>query len=252
MSWFENGDHSRRRTRLGSVLRKVEMLEDRALLADGITPLGSPPISALVGVPITDAIFATYSVSDASGEPGDQWRAHISFGDGQDDGPVIPVQKGAEFEFVDTHTYNLPGTYTVTVMIALPGSHSPNDNIVETQVNVTAAGQTPPPTPTPPPPSSQFKASGLRIRASTGKQFNGIVALFGDPHTRAQDFNAVVDWGDGSGSSPGRIRTRGSGRFAIGSVHRYIAPGIYHVTVTIQDMAGREIAALSSARVIKR
>ena len=165
------------------------MLEDRALLADGITPLGGPPISALVGVPITDAIFATYSVSDPSGEPGDQWRAHINFGDGQDDGPVIPVQKGAAFEFIDTHTYKAPGTYTVTVMIALPGSHTPNDNIVKTQVNVTAGGA-----------NSRLRhrlrprllrisrRPGLRIRASAGQQFNGNVALFGDPHTRSQDF----------------------------------------------------------------
>ncbi len=165
---------------------------------------------------------------------------------------MIPVQKGSAFEFIDTHTYNSPGTYTVTVMIALPGSHTPNDNIVKTQVNVTATVPIPTPTPTPPPPASQFKASGLRIRARTGQQFNGNVALFGDPHTRSQDFKAVVDWGDGSPSSPGRVRTRGSGRFAVSDIHRYIKPGIYHVTVTIQDMAGREIAAGSSARVLKK
>src|SRR5947209_5155600 len=143
MSWFVDAECSRRRIRRGAVLGNVDSLENRVLLADGITPLGGPPISALVGVPITNAILATYTVSDPSGQPGDQWRAHINFGDGQDDGPVIPVQKGAEFDFIDTHTYNAPGTYTVKVMIAEPGSHTPNDNIVETQVNVTTG--TPPP-----------------------------------------------------------------------------------------------------------
>ncbi len=48
-------------------------------------------------------------------------------------GPLIPVEKGAGFEFVDTHTYKTPGTYTVTVMIAVPGSHAPNDNTVTTR-----------------------------------------------------------------------------------------------------------------------
>ena len=119
-------------------------------MADGITPAPGPPINAVVGVPIRDAIFATYSVTDPSGGPGDQWRAHINFGDGQGDGPVIPVQRGEEFEFRDTHTYQATGTYTVTVMIALPGSHTPNDNIVTTQVTVALAA----PTPTPNPPAS--------------------------------------------------------------------------------------------------
>ena len=74
--------------------RTLELLESRVLRADGITPAPGPPINAVVGVPITDAIFATYSIADPSGEPGDQWRAHISFGDGQGDGPVIPVPEG--------------------------------------------------------------------------------------------------------------------------------------------------------------
>jgi hypothetical protein len=248
MSWFAVRDQSRRPIRPRSLLWNVEMLEDRALLADGITPLGAPSIHAFVGVPVTNATFATYSVSDPSGEPGDQWRAHISFGDGLDDGPVIPVQRGAEFEFIDSHTYNTPGTYTVTVMIAEPGSHAPNDNVVKTQVIVTTGA--PIPTPTPPPPQSQFKASGLRIQARTGQQFKGSVALFSDPHTQAQEFGAFIDWGDGSTSSPGRVHTRGSGRFAVSGSHRYIKRGIYQVTVTIQDTAGREASAVGSARIL--
>jgi hypothetical protein len=140
----------------------------------------------------------------------------------------------------------------VTVMIAKPGSQTPNDNKVETQVNVTIGVPKPSPTPTPPGPAAHFQASGLRIRARAGQDLNGTVALFGDPHTRSQEFKAVVDWGDGSASTLGRVRTRGSGRFAVSGFHRYIEPGIYHVTVTIQDMAGREISAASSARVLKK
>lgn len=130
--------------------RNLEPLESRVLMADGITPAPGPPIDAVAGVPIRDAIFARYSVTDPTGGPGDQWRAHVNFGDGQGDGPVIPIQKGDEFEFRDTHTYLSPGTYTVTVMIALPGSHTPNDNIVTTQVTVAPPGGTPKSSPPPP------------------------------------------------------------------------------------------------------
>src|SRR3954451_3528433 len=92
MSWCSDADYLRRRIRGGPQVRNVEMLEARVLLADGISPLGGSPISAQVGVPIINASFARYTVSYPSGEPGDQWRANINFGDGQVDGPVIPIQ----------------------------------------------------------------------------------------------------------------------------------------------------------------
>ena len=99
---------------------------------------------------------------------------------------------------------------------------------------------------------SQFQATGVGIRARVGQKFTGSIALFSEPHTRPQEFEAVIDWGDGSASSPGRVRTRGSGRFAVNGSHRYIKPGMYNVTVTIHDLAGKEIAAASSARVLKK
>ena len=90
-------------------------------MADGITPAAGPAIKATAGVPVDNATFATYSISDPSGDPGDQWRALINFGDGHSEGPLLPVQSGNVFAFVDSHTYASPGVYTVTVMIAVPG-----------------------------------------------------------------------------------------------------------------------------------
>ena len=130
--------------------RMFEVLEDRTLLADGITPAAGTAVNAVAGVPITSGLFATYTVSDPSGAPGTQWRAQIDFGDEQTSRQVTPVQDGSVFDIEATHTYATPGTYTVTVMIAVPGSHTPNDNAVTMQVNV--AVPTPTPTPAPPPP----------------------------------------------------------------------------------------------------
>jgi len=214
-------------------------------MADGITPAPGPPIDAVAGVPIRDAIFARYSVTDPTGGPGDQWRAHVNFGDGQGDGPVIPIQKGDEFEFRDTHTYLSPGTYTVTVMIALPGSHTPNDNIVTTQVTVAPPGGTPKSSPPPPAPNPRFKASGLTIRTKRDQEFDRTVALFSEPHSTADDFRAVINWADQSITEPGQIRVRGTGRYAVTSHHHFPVPGKYKVTVMIRDDSGREISARS-------
>jgi hypothetical protein len=254
MSWFSDRYLTRRRRRLGSLRWSPEVLETRALLADGITPTAGPSINAVVGVPITNAVFATFAVTDPSGEPGDKWRALIDFGDGQKDGPVIPVQKGDGFEFLDTHTYEAPGTYSVTVMISVPGSHTPNNNTVATDVLVSEPAPTPTPTPTPtpmPPPNPHFTASGLSIQTRSGKLFNRNVALFKEPHSTTREFHAIVNWGDGAETTLGHIRVRRAGRFAVTGSHRFLTRGVYKVTVTIQDTAGRDVTAVSSVDVTR-
>ncbi len=74
MNWISRPNGHRRRRMVGSVPRMIEALEPRALLADGITALGGATIQAVAGVPINNALFASYTVSDPSGEPGTQWR----------------------------------------------------------------------------------------------------------------------------------------------------------------------------------
>jgi hypothetical protein len=221
----------------------IEVLEDRTLLADGISPVAGAPINAVVGVPITNAIFTTYTVSDPSGAPGTQWRAQINFGDGQPAAKmVVPIQDGSVFDIESTHTYTAPGNYTVTVMIAIPGSNTPNDNIVTTQVDVSS----------PPPPSSigPFQSSGLNGRTRAGGSFHKPIARFADPNSTPGQFGALIDWGDQSGPTPGQIKRQGRGRFEVVGMHRYPAPGVFPVTVTIRDAAGQVIAAHGSVTVV--
>jgi hypothetical protein len=242
---------------------RVEALECRALLADGITPMAGAHLTATAGTALQGAVFATYTVSDASGAPGTQWRAKIEFGDGQVDKNVVPHQVGNTFEFVDSHTYQAAGAYTVTVLIAVPFSHKPNDNTVTTQVTVNAPSPTPTPTPTPapsptpvptptptPPPAiGRFKASGVHIKAHLNKTLHATVARFSDPKTKAKQFHAVIAWGDGSLSTTGQIRTQAKGRFLVAGSHRYAAKGVFQTIVTIVGPGGQEIAATSSVLV---
>jgi hypothetical protein len=241
MSWMSRRPGDRRRRSGGSPPRMIEVLEDRALLAGGITPAAGAPINAVAGVPITNAIFATYTVSDPSGAPGTQWRAEIMFGDGQLSKQVVPVADGSGFDIDATHTYASQGTYTVTVMIAVPGSHTPNANTVTLQVNVA---------PPPPPPSiGAFTSSGLNGREKLPKPFNNAIARFNDPHTKPAQFVATIDWGDQSADAPGKIKKTGNGRYQVVGSHRYQAPGVFQVIVTIRDSAGDVIAAHSALTV---
>jgi hypothetical protein len=232
----------------------VQALEGRALLADGIVATAVPPIQAVAGVALNDAVFATYMVSDPSGEPGTQWRALINFGDGQKDGPIIPVEKGSEFEFADSHTYRTPGVYKVTVMIAVPGSFMPNDNTVTTTVTVTTSGSNPnppPTTPLPPPPPAHLSALGTRLKARVDKRFHGPVAAFRQLGTRAGEFQAVIGWGDDSPPEIGTIRARGGGQFVVRGSHRYAQRGVFHILVGIAGADGQTVETKGIARVIR-
>jgi hypothetical protein len=72
MPWIRGLDEARRRGRIRSLPRTIEILETRALLADGISPAAGPAINAVAGVAITNADFASFTITDSTGEPGSQ------------------------------------------------------------------------------------------------------------------------------------------------------------------------------------
>ena len=66
--------------------------------------------------------------------------------------------------------------------------------------------------------------------------FNGTVATFTDSNVNAQpaDFNAQINWGDGSPANNAVISLV-SGTFQVGGVHTYADEGSFTVTVTVND-----------------
>jgi plastocyanin len=101
------------------------------------------------------------------------------------------------------------------------------------------------------PPNPQFAASGVAIRARAHRRFSGTVANFKDPHSKAHDFLASIDWGDHSATTPGQIRAHGKDRFIVAGVHSYSQRGTFQVTITIRDSVGRLISAISHVHVAK-
>ena len=76
------------------------------------------------------------------------------------------------------------------------------------------------------------------------------VASFSEPNTKTQDFHALINWGDGSRTTPGHIHGRGNGQYAVIGSHRYISHQVFPVTVTIRDPAGFKEVAKSTAHVV--
>jgi hypothetical protein len=94
-------------------------------------------------------------------------------------------------------------------------------------------------------------ASGTTVSATEGASFSGTVATFNDPDTKAtaSEYEATIEWGDGS-KSTGTVSGSG-GSFAVSGEHTYADEGSYTVTVKITDVdnSSNSATATSSAKV---
>jgi hypothetical protein len=94
-------------------------------------------------------------------------------------------------------------------------------------------------------------AAGPTVSGTEGKAINGAtVATFTDanPNATASDFNATIDWGDGTSTS-GTVVAQSGGSFAVDGTHTYAEEGKYAVGVTINDIGGSTTSATSNANI---
>ncbi len=83
-----------------------------------------------------------------------------------------------------------------------------------------------------------------------GKSFPFLVASFldSDPNARSNNYTAVIDWGDGSSTSPGSIAAQGFvgglPLFDVTANHNYHDAGTYQVVVTITDLGTAAVPSL--------
>jgi hypothetical protein len=109
----------------------IELLENRRLFSNGILPSAGPQLNGSPGIELSNVVVADFVITDATGSPGTMWNAKVLWGDGGVDTRVQPTSEpDGSFDFIDSHTYADAGDYTITTMIAVPGSHDPTSNIV--------------------------------------------------------------------------------------------------------------------------
>jgi uncharacterized repeat protein (TIGR02543 family) len=84
---------------------------------------------------------------------------------------------------------------------------------------------------------SAIGGTGNAIVALAGSQFNGAVASFvdGTPAATQANFTSMIDWGDGTGPSPGTVSGPTGGPFTVSGTHTYSAGGAYPVNVSLHD-----------------
>ena len=214
------------------------LIGDLAATPETTTVLDAPiratitNVSAIQGVPF-NGVVASFTDDNPRTSAGD-YTAMISWGDGTTTaGTIKPgTAPGNTFIVTGTHTFAAntvgqpPDILTVTIM------EQDGDSSVQVQGTATVAIQ---PTVHP---------TITNVSAVEGEPFNGVVASFTDdtPKLGPGDFNASIDWGDGTTTS-GTINqssTPGTSFFVTGT-HTYAEettgrpPLILRVTITEKD-----------------
>ncbi len=95
-------------------------------------------------------------------------------------------------------------------------------------------------------------ASPVNFTALAGTQFSGSVATFTDanPGGTASDFNATINWGDGTRATTGTVAAAQGGGFVVTGTHTYASTGSYTTTVSISDIGGSRASAQGTASVL--
>jgi hypothetical protein len=195
---------------------------DAMLAAVGVT------LTETQGVAFTATVasFAdAYLLSNAS-----DFKAVISWGDGSSSTGTVNQNGAGSFGVSGSHTYALAGTYAISVQIIDAGGATATAG---STANVAAVDPT-------------ITATGTTLDPAEGESFTAVVANFSDGNSAANDFSAMISWGDGT-SSPGTISSNSTGNFSVVGTHTYAFEGTEAISVLIHDSTGNTALANSTA-----
>jgi hypothetical protein len=209
------------------------------IVADAPLQVTSQNVSATEGQAVSNVLIATFTDGDTNATAAD-YSATVAWGDGDGTSAVSIVpdaQVTGQFDVLasKTHAYAEEGNQTISVTIRDAGGSmatalSPA-TVADALVSASAA---------------------VSVTATEASQFTGVVAAFTDGASAgaADDYSAIIAWGDGS-SSAGTVAPSGGGFQVLGS-HSYSEEsgvGSYTVTVKVLDSDGTTVSASGTATV---
>jgi len=158
----------------------------------------------------------------------------ITWGDGSPTDPsgTIVSLGGGRFAVNGTHTFAEEGVDPVRVEISSKGGSRAQTNVL---VKVTDA---------------PIAAIGIPLTGVAGHLLAGPVATFVDSYALApaSDYQAIIDWGDGTAPTPGTIQPGAAGApYTVLGSHAYARAQTFTVSVTVMDVGGESDTSKSSA-----
>lgn len=182
---------------------------------------GSPvPLTGVAGTAVSGVLA---SFTEYAKAPLSDFTATISWGDGTTSQGVVTKAARGAFDVSGSNLYKSAGHFTPQVVVSDVGGST--GTIFG---DVTVAD---------PPISSN---PGAAITAVIGRPFRGTLATFTEPNpfVTAGEFQATVNWGDGTPETFGTI-TGSNGAFTVSGSHTFTAAAAaLPVTVTITHLIG--------------
>jgi hypothetical protein len=202
-----------------------------AVVADATLNAQITGISATEGAPFSGNV-ATFTDANANAAASD-FTVTIYWGDGGSSSGTVTANGGGLFTVSGSYTYAEEGNFPISVVINDVGTATAS---ASGSANVADA---------------PLSASGVTITPLEGVNFTSVVASFtdADPKGAVGDYQATIDWGDGS-TSMGSFQANPNGGFDVVGSHIYKNVGTTSITVTIQDMGGSNNIAKASSTAV--
>ncbi|HEX8203266.1 MAG TPA: DUF4394 domain-containing protein [Isosphaeraceae bacterium] len=220
----------------------------------------APAVAAVEGRPLVDVVVAQFTADPTAAIT--QFDVTINWGDGTlaSAGRVArdAVNPGL-YNVAGSHTYDSPGTFTVTVTVRDQGqptttfvngvpvtiTTSPSAPVTSTAATITVA-------------DAPLDAHGATVAAVEGQSLtNVLVATFVDTGGAEAigNYTATINWGDGT-TTPGTVSITPGGTSPAGTTFEvrgsrpgFANPGTFPLTVTIRSAGGSAAVATGEATV---
>jgi len=218
-------------TEEGTYAVTVSVLNLSGPTASGVTQVtvADAPINAAPGSPVplfgsagTLVAGVIASFTEYAKAPITDFTATISWGDGTSSPGVVTRGAGGTYDVSGSNLYKAAGHFTPQVIVNDVGGST---GTIFGDVTVS---------------DPQISSVPASITAVVGRPFSGILATFSEPNpfVTAGEFQATIDWGDGTPPTLGVI-TGSNGAFTVTGSHTFVvaAPAL-PVTVTITHLIG--------------
>jgi hypothetical protein len=206
------------------------------LVVNDLVQAGTVGPFAVTGVPISTTegqafAGAVASVRDTyTGDTASSVAAQINWGDGATSTGTIVSNGRGGFLVDGSHTYAVPGKYSVGVAVTRTGGQSSSCMGTASVVD------------------APLEVHGFDpLTLTVGETQTALVGWFidGNPNAKATDFNVAINWGDGTTSS-GRLVPQSYGWFDVYGDHLYTKLGTYNLQFVIHDVGGNSASASST------
>lgn len=228
-----------------------------------LTPGPAKAIIGIAGTRLVDQIIGTFTapllLSQApAGLAASNFTASIDWGDPSVDSSAGIITRDASspsiYYITGSHTFAAQGVFTVASTIAFAGgSYSATVNGVPISVTLPAAGPTAGASATATVAQSPLTAGApVVLTPAEGVALSGtVVGTFTDTNiaSPANDFAAIIDWGDGSPTSIGNVVATAPGAFSVHGTHVFKTVGIYAITIAGTDVSGQRVRMTATATV---